>query len=530
MLTTILAANYIPTTARADSGSTNIILGIIIAVVLLTLFITLAKRYKRCPSNRILVIYGKTNSGASKCIHGGAAFVWPLFQAYDYLDLEPFVVPIDLSNALSQENIRVSVPTTVTAAISNQTGIMQNAAIRLLGQSTQQIQAQAQDIIIGQMRAVIATMKIEDINRDRQSFMSKVNEAVAVELEKIGLTVINVNIRDIDDESGYIKAIGRKAAAEAINQANVDVADQEKRGQIGVAERQRDQRVAVAAATAEAQIGEAEAEKKRRQMVAAAMADAQIGEASADKNKRQQTAKLDADAVSAETEANAAKAKYRANQKVAEEESRNKGDSAAKEADGAIRVAQENAQKKAEDAKALREQSRLNAEMVVPAEAEKKRVIIAADAQKEQTILIAKGQAEATIAKMSAEGKGQQAVLDGKAEGYRNLVQSAGDPQVASVLLLIEKLTEISNIQAKAIQDLPIEKIFVWDGGSENGGMSNLGKKLMGALPPMHELAKQVGLDLPEFLGKIADKKPSETKEPQVSQTPKFNIKTPPSK
>src|SRR3989339_321516 len=175
MLTTILAANYIPTTARADSGSTNIILGIIIAVVLLTLFITLAKRYKRCPSNRILVIYGKTNSGASKCIHGGAAFVWPLFQAYDYLDLEPFVVPIDLSNALSQENIRVSVPTTVTAAISNQTGIMQNAAIRLLGQSTQQIQAQAQDIIIGQMRAVIATMKIEDINRDRQSFMSKVN-------------------------------------------------------------------------------------------------------------------------------------------------------------------------------------------------------------------------------------------------------------------------------------------------------------------------------------------------------------------
>ena len=131
---------------------------------------------------------------------------------------------------------------------------------------------------------------------------------------------------------------------------------------------------------------------------------------------------------------------------------------------------------------------------------------------------------------MSAEGKGQQAVLDGKAEGYRNLVQSAGDPQVASVLLLIEKLTEISNIQAKAIQDLPIEKIFVWDGGSENGGMSNLGKKLMGALPPMHELAKQVGLDLPEFLGKIADKKPSETKEPQVSQTPKFNIKTPPSK
>ena len=201
-------------------------LGLILIGILFSLLMIFVRRYKRCPSNKILVVYGRTAGGAAKCVHGGAAFVWPLFQAYDYLDLEPFVVPIDLSNALSQENIRVSVPTTVTAAVSNQPGIMQNAAIRLLGLATQQIQTLATDIIIGQMRAVIATMRIEDINRDRQAFMGKVNEAVAVELEKVGLAVINVNIRDLDDESGYIKAIGRKAAAEAINQANIDVAEQ----------------------------------------------------------------------------------------------------------------------------------------------------------------------------------------------------------------------------------------------------------------------------------------------------------------
>jgi len=191
----------------------GLILGMIVAVIVLVLMITFAQRYRRCPANKILVVYGKTGSGAAKCIHGGAAFIWPLFQAYEYLDLEPFVVPIDLSNALSQENIRVTVPTTVTAAVSNQPGIMQNAAIRLLGLSRDQIQAQAQDIILGQMRAVIATMKIEDINSDRQAFMGKVNEAVSLELEKIGLQVINVNIRDIEDESGYIVALGRKAAA-----------------------------------------------------------------------------------------------------------------------------------------------------------------------------------------------------------------------------------------------------------------------------------------------------------------------------
>lgn len=500
--------NLFPFIAQGEAesnggGAAGVFLSILLAIIVVVFLITFIRRYRRCPSNKILVIYGKTQSGAAKCVHGGAAFVLPLFQAYDYLDLEPFVVPIDLSAALSQENIRVNVPTTVTAAISNQQGIMQNAAIRLLGLNTPQIQALAQDIIIGQMRAVIATMKIEDINRDRQAFMSKVNEAVAVELEKVGLALINVNIRDIEDESGYLKAIGRKAAAEAINQANIDVAEQEKLGQMGVAARQRDQRVAVAAAVADAEIGEADASRKKRQMVAAAIAEAQIGEATADKNKRQQTAKLDADAVQAETQANAQKATYHANQKVAEEESRNRGESAAKEADGAIRVAQENAEKKAEDARALREQSRLNAEIVVPADAEKKRVVINAEANKEQTVLMAKGQAEATIAKMAAEGQGQQSVLDGKAAGYRNLVQSAGDPHVATALLLIERLTELAHIQAQAIQNLPIEKIVVWDGGAENGGMSNLGKKIMGALPPMHELARQVGLDLPEYLGKV---------------------------
>jgi len=473
--------HQLPLAAGGAVPARELFLALLAALAGIALVAFVVKRYKRCPSNKILVIYGKTGSGAAKCIHGGAAFVLPLLQAYDYLDLEPFVVPIDLSNALSQENIRVTVPTSVTAAISNQTGVMENAAVRLLGQTTQQIQAQAQDIIIGQMRAVIATMKIEDINRDRQSFMSKVNEAVAVELEKIGLAVINVNIRDIEDESGYIKAIGRKAAAEAINQANIDVAEQEKLGQTGVAQRQRDQRVSVAAATA----------------------DAEIGEATANRNKRQQVAKLEAEAVQSETAANAQKASYRANQKVAEEEARNRGESASREADGAIRVAQENAQKKAEDARSIREQSRLNAEIVVPADAERKRIVIGAEAQKEQAVLVATGQAQATIARMEAEGRGVQAVLDGKAAGYRNLVQSAGDPQVATALLLIEKLLDIAGVQAKAIQDLPIEKIVVWDGGA-GGGMSDLGRKIMGALPPMHELARQVGLDLPEFLGKVA--------------------------
>ena len=471
---------------------TGLILLIIIAIAIIGTFLALVSRYRRCPSNKILVIYGKTRSGAAKCIHGGAAFVWPLIQDFAYLDLEPFVVPIDLTNALSQENIRVTVPTSVTAAISNTKGIMQNAAVRLLGLSHKEIEDQAPDIVLGQMRAVIATMRIEEINQDRQAFLAKVNEAVSGELEKIGLYLINVNIRDIDDESGYIVALGRRAAAEAINQANIDVAEQEKVGQTGVAERERDQRVAVAAAAAEAE----------------------IGEATADRDRRSKSAALDAEAAQGETEARAKKAAYVANQNVAEQEARQRADSAAREADGAIRVAQELAEKKAEEARAEREAARLNATIVVPAEADKEQTIIAAEAQKERSIRIAQGEAQAKLARMKAEGAGVQAILDGKAQGYEALVKACQTADQAASLLLIEKLQEIAGIQAQAIQDLPIEKVIVWDGGGKEGGMSGLGGRLMGALPPMHDIAKQVGLDLPDFLGKMKQDKKEEKAEP----------------
>ena len=500
---------------------TEFILTVILAAVVLLLFLTFISRYKRCPSNKILVIYGKTGGGtAAKCVHGGAAFVLPLLQDYEYLDLEPFVVPIDLDNALSQENIRVSVPTTVTAAVSNQPGIMHNAAIRLLGLSREKIQSQAQDIILGQMRAVIATMKIEEINQDRQAFMTKVNDAVSTEMEKVGLSVINVNIKDLDDESGYIKAIGQKAAAEAINQASIDVAEQDRHGQVGVAERTRDRRREVAAADSEAEIGEAQATRNRRRQVAALESEAEIGEAEAGRDKRQNVAALEAEAVQAETEAEAKTAGYRAGQRVAEEEARRKAEEATKATDGAIRVAQEIAEKVAEEARALREEARLRAEIVVQAEAEKQRQVIQAEAEKEQRRLVAEGEAAAILAQKQAEAQGTQAILNAKAEGYRQLVEACGNKdQAAAAFLIIERLTEVANIQAEAISNLPIDKVMVWDSGNGDSGMSNLGQRLMGVIPPMHDLARLAGLELPEFLGKMNGEQASgENGKPDTSE------------
>src|SRR5829696_3739532 len=253
-----------------------------VAVVLFGMLMFVAKRYKRCPSNRVLVIYGKTTSGnAAKCVHGGAAFVIPLIQDYAYLNLDPIQIEVPLKGALSIENIRVNVPSVFTVAIGTDTETMQNAAIRLLGLGTQEIKEQAGDIIFGQLRQVIASMRIEDINRDRDKFLESVQKSLEPELKKIGLVLINVNITDLTDESGYIEAIGRKAAAEAIQKALVDVALQERTGQIGVAEAERERAVSVAGATKEREIGTREATREQAIRVAQLDKERVVGEQTA---------------------------------------------------------------------------------------------------------------------------------------------------------------------------------------------------------------------------------------------------------
>lgn len=255
-----------------------------IVLVLFLILLTFATRYRKCPSDKVMVIYGKVGADkngqqrSARCIHGGAAFIWPLVQAYEYLDLTPISINVDLQNALSRQNIRVDVPSRFTVGISTEPGVMQNAAERLLGLKLQEVQELAKDIIFGQLRLVIATMDIEEINTDRDKFLEAVSNNVEIELKKIGLRLINVNVTDINDESGYIEALGKEAAAKAINDAKKSVAEKDRDGAIGQANAQRDQRINVSAANATAIQGEnaarveiAQSEATRREKEAEAL-------------------------------------------------------------------------------------------------------------------------------------------------------------------------------------------------------------------------------------------------------------------
>ena len=209
-------------------------LGVVATIVLLMFFMLtmLTRQYRRCPSNRVLVVYGKVaGQRAARCLHGGGTFIVPLLQSYAYLNLEPMTIEIELKSALSKKNIRVNAPSTFTIGISTRPDIMNNAAERLLGLNESAIAAQASDIILGQMRLVIATLSIEEINQDREKFLDLVNKNVNNEVNKIGLELINVNVRDITDESGYIdRTRAGRPSSEAVNQAKVEVGDRGPRG------------------------------------------------------------------------------------------------------------------------------------------------------------------------------------------------------------------------------------------------------------------------------------------------------------
>ena len=504
--------------------------GIASAVLVFILVISMVvSRYRRCPSNRVLVIYGRVGTNkAAKCLHGGGTFVWPLIQDYAYLNLDPMVIEIPLEGALSLNNIRVNVPSTFTVGISTDPVLMNNAAERLLGLDEKRIRDQAQDIILGQLRLVIATLSIEEINKDREKFMALVNENVAQEINKIGLDLINVNVRDITDESGYIEAIGKRAAAEAINRAKVEVAQQDRDGATGEAMAVREktvnvaresatategrkqaelsQRVALAALEAKAITSEVQAKRDQEIAAAARTAETVAAKKQAEQEQRIKVAEAEATAVTGENESRALMAASQAKLGEIQAEAQRRSEVANAKAREAILLAERE-----------QEVARLAKEQLAPQEIEKQRIEIAAAAEAEKRRIEAQGEADAILAKYTAEAQGMQKVLEAKAEGYRQLIEACGsNPQVGPTLLLIEQLPQLVSEQVKAIQNLKIDKITVWDTGAGNGAggrnaTADFLSGLIGSLPKLHELAQQAGIELPPMLGRVNQNRDAST-------------------
>ena len=507
---------------------------ILAAVVFLSTVMLLKNQYKRCPSNRILVIYGKSGRGhdAATCVHGGAKFIVPLIQDYAWLHLDPMQIEIPLRGALSAENIRVNVPSVFTVAIGTTPELMQNAAIRLLGLSTKEIQKQAEDIIFGQLRQVIASMQIDDINRDREKFLENIQKSLDPELRKIGLVLINVNITDITDESGYIEAIGRKAASQAIQKARGDVADNEKMGEIRVAEADREKAIQVANAHKVRDIGTREATREQAVRVAELDKEQQVGEKSAafqreaqvkdaEREMRIKTADADAKAVEGENVAKAMIAASQAGLQVKRAEAYELGETRKVRAEAAVLEAEHIAHAKAAVAEAQRIEAERRAAMEAPAKAEKAKIQVEAEAAKLR--IEAEGEASAIFAKLEAQARGQYEILAKKGEGLRQIIDACGGAQQAFQMLMLEHFDDLVAASAKAISNIKFDKVVVWEGNGAGGGSAtaNWLHNMARTLPPMMQVMKDIGgVEIPETLATlVGEGKPKDDLTAPIART-----------
>jgi flotillin len=546
--------NLVPLAASlTDAGPLAVAIGLLIVFVFF-LMIFLASRYKRCPSNKVMCVYGRVGDGRSvDCYHGGGKLVWPVINAYQFLDLTPMTLSIPLKNALSMQNIRVNVPSTFTIAVGTAPELMHQAAIRLLDLGPREIETMVSEIIFGQLRLTVASLTIEQINQDREKFLDAIRSNVEPELGKVGLQLVNVNITDITDESGYIEAIGQKAAATAIQQARGDVADQEKLGEIRVASAQkekdvgvadlnklrmigtrtaqREQAVKVAELDKEQKVGEAsasfqrdsqmkEAERQMRISVADANAKAVVGEQQAlyqkdalvkqaEQQMRISVADANAKAISGENTAQAVVAASHAELQVKQAEAYQLGETRKREAEAAVLEAQNRAMAKAAIAEAERAEAERRAELEAPAKAEKAKMIVDAEAIAEQRRIHAMGEASAIFAKLDAEARGNYEILAKKAEGLKRIVDATGGSEAAFKLLMLEHLDHLAETSAKAIANIKFDKVVVWDGGKGGGdgkgsATSNFLQSLAHTLPPMLQVMKDVGgVQFPESIAKL---------------------------
>lgn len=461
--------------------------GVVVILVVLTI-IGLMSRYRRCASDEILVVFGKAGKTTkvnpetgkkeiiilpSKIIHGGGTFVFPIIQDWRKMSLKPIQIQTSVVGVSSQM-IKVSIPVTLTTGIGTSNVLMQNAASRFLTASSTEISEQIRDILIGEMRSLMATMTIEEINADRVKFLGKAKENIETELNKVGFSIININNADITDDANYIRNLGKKAATKAEAQALADIAEEKKKGDVQIAETEKERQIAVADAEKERATKVAETKQQQEVRVAEIEQEKQIKLAEAEKIKESGVA-----AQQAEKEANVAKSKASAESataarkaeavaSVAKSEAEALSAQAEAEAQKQIRVAKAEQEQEAETQKAINEQQAKVAEY----ESQKRQRAAEADkaagvAEQKATIEVSKARGEAAQAEAEAEKiagtskvEAQMAIEKTKQERQVEVNEAAAlaaEAQLtAEVIVPAQKQKEKITIEAEAIKQKAI--------------------------------------------------------------------------
>lgn len=456
---------------------TFIVAGVIVLLVVVT-FIGLLSRYRKCASDEILVVFGKAGKKKvvnektgkteevilpSKIIHGGGTFVMPVIQDWAKMSLKPIQIQV-MVEGVSSQMIKVRIPVTLTTGIGTDQVLMQNAASRFLTAKTSEISDQIKDILIGEVRSLMATMTIEEINADRIKFIGKAKENIETELNKVGFSIININNADISDDANYIKNLGQKAATKALAQAQADIAEEKKKGDIQIAETNKQREIAVADAEKERETTVAQTKQEQEVKVAEINQEKAIRLAEAEKNKQagiaEQKAEQEASIARANTQAESAKAEAEsqriANVAKSASEATSKKAAADAEAEANVAKAKAEADSKKAEAEALKQtriaqakqkqeadtQKAINEQEAATAEYESQKRIKAAEADKQAGV----AEQKATIEVSKAKGEAAQA----QAEAEKVAGTSKVEARMAVAKTEQERQIEVNEAAAKA--------------------------------------------------------------------------------
>jgi flotillin len=470
--------------------------GIVIAVIVLIL-ITIARLVVIVPPNMAAAITGRKRAledGSSvgyRTVTGGRTMRVPIIERVQWLSLGTIQLEISVQDAYARGNVPLSVQAVANVKIaSTPESVFNNAVERLLGKDIREIEGLARETLTGNLRGVLAKLTPEEVNEDRLGFAKHLSEEADHDLKQLGLQLDVLKIQHVSDKVGYLLAIGEKASAEALRDAEIAKAD-------AIAETRRKQADAkmlaeVAAADAEAEIKQRQAEARKLAAVAEAMAEAEIKRQQAEARRLAESANADADAQIkqqqalsrrlaqvADAEAGVSIAEAQNKLRVRQAELMKEAETAEKVARVAAEQAETEAMTLLEARRVEREKTRLQADVVQPAEAA--RMAAEADAKASAAPIMERGRAQAEVLRMI----------------YAE-VERAGEPGLQ--VFLAEKLPQLLGIAVEAMRDVNIDRLTVVDNGG-GGGVGNAAtQRVNGAVMALEQVAGTMGLDLQEMM------------------------------
>jgi flotillin len=432
---------------------------LVLFFVLLVLAIVYASRVKKVGPNEVLVISGRkhwitdpvsseqTTIRSFRIVTGGRAFIWPVIERVDDLSLELITIEVRTQDVYTIRGVPVTVDGVAQIKIASDEVSIATAAERFLSKSRTDIEYVAHETLAGHLRAILGTMTVEEIYKDRDAFAQRVQEVSAGDLANMGLGIDSFVIKDIRDDQGYLDALGQ-----------TDIANVKRDATIGQARAARD-------ATIEAAKADQAGKEARYE------ADARIAEA--DKNKNVQIAQYDAAVNRQRAEAELAYILQQniTNQKVKAEAVQ-------------IEVVEKTKQIAVQEQEALRKEKELEATVRKPAEAEQYKIQTLANAKKYQTEIeaagqaaairsVGQGEAEATKAKglaqaevIKAQGFSEAEAMQKKAEAWQQYNQAAIIQQ------LIDSLPQVAEAVAKPLAQT--DRIVVISSGGDGAGTSRI--------------------------------------------------------